>query len=155
SAAQAQPITRPQRRMGDSRIPRLRARMRPAIADTSRGSGLSSTPGVFMAMSYPTLPSQPTRAHVARLLWRAGFSGSTTQITRYAKMGLAAAISELLNPFTSNILSGTAPTDSGGPLDPVNHWGHDCLWWLDRMVRSRNQLQERMTLNLHDLFATS
>jgi hypothetical protein len=108
-----------------------------------------------MAMSYPTLPSRPTRAHFARLLWRAGFSGSTAQITRYAKLGLPAAIKELLNPFTRHVLSGPAPTDSGAPLDPINHWGHHCLWWLDRMVRSRNQLQERMTLNLHDLFATS
>jgi hypothetical protein len=86
---------------------------------------------------------------------RAGFSGSTKQNARYAKLGLPATIKELLNPFTSNVLSGPAPTDSGAPLDPVNHWGHDCLWWLDRMVRSRNQLQERMTLSLHDLFATS
>jgi uncharacterized protein (DUF1800 family) len=108
-----------------------------------------------MAYSYPSLPSQPTRAHVARLLWRAGFSGSTAQITRYAKLGLPASISELLNPATSNVLVGPAPNDNGTPLDPINHWGHDCAWWLDRMVRRRNQLQARMPLNLHDLFATS
>ncbi len=50
---------------------------------------------------------------------------------------------------------GPAPTDGGSPIDPLNAWGHDCLWWLDRMVRSPNQGQERMTLNLHDHFATS
>jgi hypothetical protein len=53
---------------------------------------------------------------------RAGFSGSTKQNARYAKLGLPATIKELLNPFTSNVLSGPAPTDSGAPLDPVNHW---------------------------------
>jgi hypothetical protein len=108
-----------------------------------------------MALSYPTLPTNPTRNHYMRLLWRAGFSGSTDQITRYVKLGLGPAIGELLNPFTSNNLVGPEPKDGGSPIDPLNHWGHDTLWWLDRMVRSRNQLQERMTLNLHDLFATS
>src|SRR5205085_9487704 len=34
-------------------------------------------------------------------------------------------------------------------------WGHDHLWWLDRMVRSDQQLVERMTLIWHDWFATS
>ena len=53
------------------------------------------------------------------------------------------------------MLVGPAPTDGGNRLQPLDLWGHDCLWWLDRMVRSRNQLVERMTLNLHDLFATS
>jgi Uncharacterized protein conserved in bacteria len=53
------------------------------------------------------------------------------------------------------VLVGPVPTDGGNKLQPLDLWGHDCLWWLDRMVRSRNQLVERMTLNLHDLFATS
>jgi uncharacterized protein (DUF1800 family) len=108
-----------------------------------------------VALSYPTLPSNPTREHFKRLLWRAGFSGSTDQITRYVKLGLGGAIGELLNPFTTNILVGPEPKVDGAPIDPLNEWGHDTVWWLDRMVRSRNQLQERMTLNLHDLFATS
>ena len=36
------------------------------------------------------LPSQPTRAHYQRLLWRAGFSGSKAQIDHYVRKGLAA-----------------------------------------------------------------
>ena len=43
----------------------------------------------------------------------------------------------------------------GQPLDPFNVWGHDHLWWLDRMVRSDQQLIERMTLIWHSWFATS
>ena len=62
---------------------------------------------------------------------------------------------ELLKPATTNVLVGAAPTEDGQPIAPLDEWGHDRLWWLDRMVRSRNQLVERMTLNLHDLFATS
>jgi uncharacterized protein (DUF1800 family) len=108
-----------------------------------------------VAYSYPKLPSNPTRAHVQRLLWRAGYSGSKDQISHYVRLGLGRSIEQLLTPFTTRVLVGPKPTDGGQPLDPINHWGHDCLWWLDRMVRSRNQLVERMTLNLHDLFATS
>jgi uncharacterized protein (DUF1800 family) len=108
-----------------------------------------------VAYSYPKLPSKPTRAHYQRLLWRAGYAGSQAQITHYANKGLDGAIFELLTPYKRTVLVGPAPRDGGSKLDPLNHWGHDCLWWLDRMVRSRNQLQERMTLNLHDLFATS
>ena len=108
-----------------------------------------------MAYRYPRLPSNPTREHFRRLLWRAGYSGSAAQVAHYQKLGLGHAIQELLHPFRRNVLIGPAPADGGQKLDPINHWGHDCLWWLDRMVRSRNQLVERMTLNLHDLFATS
>ena len=43
----------------------------------------------------------------------------------------------------------------GAPLDPINAYGHDVLWWLDRAVRARHPLVERMTFNWHDHFATS
>ena len=49
---------------------------------------------------------------------------------------------------------GPAPRANGKPLDPVNEWGHDMLWWLDRMVRSQRPLQEKLTLFWHDHFAT-
>ena len=38
---------------------------------------------------------------------------------------------------------------------PRDAWGHDHLWWLDRMVRTSRPLVERMTLVWHDWFATS
>ena len=50
-------------------------------------------------------------------------------------------------------LTGARPT--GNPIAPHNAWGHDHLWWLDRMVRSDQQLVERMTLIWHDWFATT
>lgn len=88
-------------------------------------------------------------------MWRAGFSGSVKQVDAYQALGLEGAVTKMLNPAVSPRLAGPAPTVNGQPLDPINAWGHDMLWWLDRMVRSPNQLQERMTLNLHDHFATS
>ena len=33
-------------------------------------------------------------------------------------------------------------------------YGHDMLWWLDKMVRSQRPLQEKLTLFWHDHFAT-
>ena len=41
------------------------------------------------------------------------------------------------------------------PDRPAGRLGHDVLWWLDRMVRTRRPLVERMTLVWHDWFATS
>ena len=52
-------------------------------------------------------------------------------------------------------LRGPAPRVDGRPLAPRDVWGHDVLWWLDRMVRSEAPLVERMTLVWHDWFATS
>ena len=46
-------------------------------------------------------------------------------------------------------------TTRATPLEPYDHWGHDLLYWLDRMVRSRHQLIERLALVFHDWFATS
>jgi hypothetical protein len=106
--------------------------------------------------SYPSLPHKPKRAHFQRLLWRAGYSGTKDQITHYVRLGLGQSISDLIDPPRhKHTLVGPDPRDGHNTLDPINVWGHDCLWWLDRMVRSQDQLVERMTLNLHDLFATS
>ena len=43
----------------------------------------------------------------------------------------------------------------GAPIAPHDAWGHDHLWWLDRMVRSDQPFVERMALIWHDWFATS
>ena len=62
----------------------------------------------------------------------------------------------LSRPSGTAKLSGPEPVDEeGDPLDPANAWGHDHCWWLDRMVRSDQQLVERMTFVFHDWFANS
>ena len=45
--------------------------------------------------------------------------------------------------------------EKGRPLAPFDAWGHDHVWWLDRMVRTSRPLVERMALVWHDWFATS
>jgi uncharacterized protein (DUF1800 family) len=94
------------------------------------------------------------RARIERLLWRAGFGGRPREVDRLAGMGLERAMAELLRPRGA-AMSGRPARVQGRPLDPVNAYGHDVLWWLDRAVRARHPLVERMTFNWHDHFATS
>jgi hypothetical protein len=97
-----------------------------------------------------------TERHATRLLWRAGFGPRPGEARRLAAMGLGAAVRSLTRPRGPAVLSGRAPHDEHGqPLDPLNVWGQDHCWWLDRMVRSDQPLIERMTLIWHSWFATS
>jgi uncharacterized protein (DUF1800 family) len=90
-----------------------------------------------------------------RLLWRAGFGPRPGQAAKLAGLGLDRAVRSLTHPASTR-LTGPAPKDDeGAPLAPRDVWGHDHLWWLDRMVRTEAPLVERMTLVWHDWFATS
>lgn len=94
------------------------------------------------------------RARVERLLWRAGFGGRPREVDRMARAGVERSVNGLLRP-RGPALRGRPPRVDGAPLDPVNAYGHDVLWWLDRAVRTQHPLLERMTFNWHDHFATS
>jgi uncharacterized protein (DUF1800 family) len=91
-----------------------------------------------------------------RLLWRAGFGPSPGHAQLLAGAGLQASVLALTRPSGAAVLTGAAPhDDDGSPLAPEDAWGHDHLWFLDRMVRTSQPLVERMTLIWHDWFATS
>ena len=95
------------------------------------------------------------RVEATRLLNRAGFGPKPGQALEVAAMGLDGAVDWLTNPGNQTF-SGPAPTDDEGrALAPYDSWGHDHLWWLDRMVRSDQPLLERLALIFHDWFATS
>ncbi len=99
----------------------------------------------------PFGPEQATR-----LLNRAGFGPVPGQAEQLATLGLVGAVQSLTRPGGSATLSGPAPVDDdGNPIAPADAWGHDHLWWLDRMVRTDQPLVERMALVFHDWFATS
>jgi uncharacterized protein (DUF1800 family) len=94
-------------------------------------------------------------AQAERLLWRAGFGARKGEAERLARLGVRGAVRKLTHPPREQ-LRGPKPRDhKGRPLAPVDAWGHDHLWWLDRMVRTNRPLVERMTLVWHDWFATS
>ena len=94
-------------------------------------------------------------AQAERLLWRAGFGPRPGQAAALAKLGMEKAVLSLTRPSGTAVMDGPAPTDDGDPIAPYDHYGHDLLYWLDRMVRSRHQLVERLALVFHDWFATS
>jgi uncharacterized protein (DUF1800 family) len=110
----------------------------------------------------PTAPGLPVYGgtfgvrEAQRLLWRAGFGPRPGEAEALAGQGLTAAVRSLTRPAGSATLIGAPVALSDGtPFAPRDAWGHDHLWWLDRMVRSDQPLVERMTLILHDWFATS
>jgi uncharacterized protein (DUF1800 family) len=94
-------------------------------------------------------------AQAERLLWRAGFGPRKGEAQKLAALGLDRAVHSLVNPDRERLV-GPAPHDEKGrALAPYDAWGHDHVWWLDRMVRTSRPLVERMTLVWHDWFATS
>ena len=105
-------------------------------------------------MAVPVYGGPFGRREAERLLWRAGFGPRPGEADALAAKGLRAAVLSLTRPAESGLV-GPAPHDNGEPLAPRERWGHDHVWWLDRMVRSRQPLVERMALVWHDWFATS
>ncbi len=106
-------------------------------------------------MSLPVYDGRFEARHAERLLWRAGFGPRPGEAQKLARKGMKRAVLSLTRPKGAAKLIGPEPHDEDGlPLDPTNAYGHDMLWWLDRMVRSNQPLQERMALNWHDWFAT-
>ena len=95
------------------------------------------------------------RVQAKRLLDRAGFGPTPGQALTVSQLGLDAAVSALVNPNGSGLAGPEPHVDDGQPLAPTDAWGHDHLWWLDRMVRATNPLPERLALIFHDWFATS
>ena len=107
-------------------------------------------------MSVPAYRGRFGAKQAERLLWRAGFGPAPGQAAKLARKGLRGAVHSLTRPHGKPRLSGPEPHDDDGlPLAPDDAWGHDLLWWLDRMVRSDQPLVERMTLIWHDWFATA
>ena len=94
-------------------------------------------------------------AEAERLLWRAGFGPRRGEAKSLAKKGLSGAVHSLTRPGAEQLVGPDPKDERGNPLAPYDAVGHDHMWWLDRMVRSSNQLVERMTLVWHDWFATS
>jgi uncharacterized protein (DUF1800 family) len=90
-----------------------------------------------------------------RLLWRAGYGPRPGEAERLAKLGLHDAVHSLTRPGRDRLKGPRPHDDDGRRLAPLDRWGHDQLWWLDRMVRTTKPLHERMTLVWHDWFATS
>jgi uncharacterized protein (DUF1800 family) len=106
-------------------------------------------------MAVPVYRGRFGKPQAERLLWRAGFGPRPGEAERLAKLGLHGAVHALTNPGRERLRGPKPHDDHHRRLAPNDAWGHDQLWWLDRMVRTRRPLVERMTLVWHDWFATS
>ncbi|WP_354698387.1 hypothetical protein DSM112329_04061 [Paraconexibacter sp. AEG42_29] len=127
-----------------------------AVTDTLPAPPPATIPAPVPAAPAPQRTVDFGRPQAERLLWRAGFGPRPGDVDRLVAMGLDAAVRSLVYPQGGASLVGPAPRDEQGqPLAPNDVWGHDGVWWLDRMVRSDQPLVERMTLLWHDWFATS
>ncbi len=106
-------------------------------------------------MPLPVYRGRFGKPQAERLLWRAGFGPRPGEAERLAKLGLQGAVHKLTHPGPERFKGPKPHDEDGRPLAPYDAWGHDQLWWLDRMVRTSRPLVERMTLVWHDWFATS
>jgi uncharacterized protein (DUF1800 family) len=95
--------------------------------------------------------------HAAHVLRRAGFGGTPVDIAALAQLDAQRAVDALLHPVEADVAFadyppelGTLPSNLYGPRKTAVQ-----LWWLDRMLRSRRQLVEKMTLFWHNHFATA
>jgi hypothetical protein len=96
------------------------------------------------------------RVQAKRLLDRAGFGPRQGEALSFAERGMQNSVYLLTRPSGAAQLNGPEPLDHDGePIAPADNYGHDHLWWLDRMLRSTQPLVERMALVFHDWFATS
>ncbi|HKP17714.1 MAG TPA: DUF1800 domain-containing protein [Gaiellaceae bacterium] len=108
-----------------------------------------------MTASLPVYDGPFGPAQAERLLWRAGFGPRPAEARRLAALGLTGAVRSLVYPGAERLIGKPPRDQKGRPLAPKDQWGHDHLWWLDKMVRTSRPLVERMTLVWHDWFATS
>jgi uncharacterized protein (DUF1800 family) len=109
-------------------------------------------------------------SEVSLLLRRSGFGTTGAEVEAATARGYEATVDALLNPGADPGAAATPPPDLGG--EPERPAKGDAartaytreirarsetlaLWWLDRMVRVRQPLVERLTFSWHGHWATS
>src|SRR2546428_12484084 len=97
------------------------------------------TAGSPLSSAKRTIPVYRGRfgpAEAERLLWRAGFGPRPGEADRLAKKGLDGAVHALTHPNRERLVGPAPKDDEGNAIAPTDAWGHDHLWWLDRVVRT-------------------
>lgn len=88
-----------------------------------------------------------------QLLRRAGFGGTPQEIDTAVNAGMDRAVDALLHPSASDDFP--AYPDPELLYDDKRRYYASVMWWLDRMLRTKQPLVEKMTLFWHGHFATS
>ena len=103
----------------------------------------------------PSPHAAPSAARQAeRLLWRAGFGPRPGQAAQ-RRRAWASTAAVPRSPAPPATRRWTAPRRRSTASRSTRYatWGHDHLWWLDRMVRSASRSSSGMALVFHDWFA--
>lgn len=93
------------------------------------------------------------RAGAAHLLRRAAVGGTTAQIDSFVGMTRAAAVDRLFNTSSTPALPSWSRFNSGDQDWQEQEKMID--WWVDRMITAPPTIEEKLTLFLHDHFATA
>ncbi len=95
-----------------------------------------------------------TRRHAAHLMRRAGFGGTPAEIDALVASGTEAALHAVMHPPQADAAFVDFP-DASLIYDRKLAHAAAQSWWIDRMLRTRHPLAEKMTLFWHGHFATS
>ncbi len=105
----------------------------------------------------PSADSPWDRKKVGHLYRRAGFGATVAELDAGAKDGHAKTLDRVLNGTpeaedfvrTSDFMASERSMPVGAPQLRLS------AWWLDRMLKTRHPVREKLTLFWHDHFATS
>ncbi len=95
-----------------------------------------------------------SRRQAAHLLRRAGFGGSARDVDGLTALGVDGAIDSLLHPSGPDVAFADYPP-ADGLYDRKTQRAIAQSWYLDRLLRTKQPLIEKMTLFWHGHFATS
>ncbi len=95
-----------------------------------------------------------THRHAAHLMRRAGFGGTPAEIDALVALGANGALDAVMHPQQADVAFADYP-DTALVYDRRSGRVAAQSWWIDRMLRTRHPLAEKMTLFWHGHFATS
>lgn len=96
-----------------------------------------------------------TRRDAAHLLWRVQFGATHDEVEQAHRAGLEATVRQLTTPRVESASFERTAKTLRHAAEVSNNIRDLKTWWLFRMLQSANPLVEKMTLLLHNHFATS
>ena len=93
-------------------------------------------------------------ALMAHLMRRAGFGASRDELEQKAAQGYEAVVEDLLHPGNANAMPDDVIRRYHSEMGEMRELNSAGAYWMYRMVTTDNQLEEKLALFWHGLFAT-
>jgi len=93
-------------------------------------------------------------ALMAHLMRRAGFGASRDELEQRVAQGYEAVVEELLHPGSANAMPDDVIRRYHSEMGEMRELNSAGAYWMYRMVTTDNQLEEKLALFWHGLFAT-